>query len=314
MKGALLVGINEYPGNLALHGCVNDAVALSKMLSSNGNGSRNFHCDIKKNVASRTELRVLIKKLFESDLDTALFYFSGHGALTERGGMIITPDFRPMDEGIGMDELLDAANRSKIKQKIIILDCCHAGALGIPNVAGNGHALLADGVTIFAAAGKTQSAMERNGHGLFTSLLLSALEGAAADIAGNITAGSIYAYIDRSLGFLEQRPHFKTNISRFQSLRNVVPRVEIQVLKNITDYFDLPDALFQLDKTYEFTNRKVAVPAHVEILGHLQQMRSVDLVEPVGEEHLYWAAQRNKSCRLTTLGKHYWKLIKEDKL
>jgi hypothetical protein len=157
--------------------------------------------------------------------------------------------------------------------------------------------------------------MERSGHGLFTSLLLSALEGGAADIAGNITVGGIYAYIDRSLGFLEQRPHFKTNISRFQSLRNVAPRISIQeVLKKITSYFTQPENLFPLDKTYEFTNETVAIPAHVKIFKNLQQMRSVGLVEPVGEDDLYWAAQHDKSCRLTTLGKHYWKLVNDDNI
>lgn len=36
---------------------------------------------------------------------------------------------------------------------------------------------------------------------------------------GDVTPGSIYAYIDRSLGGWEQRPVFKANIKRFVSLR-----------------------------------------------------------------------------------------------
>ena len=38
---------------------------------------------------------------------------------------------------------------------------------------------------------------------------------------GDVTPGSIYAYIDRSLGGWEQRPVFKANIKRFVSLRSL---------------------------------------------------------------------------------------------
>ncbi|MCC3403956.1 caspase family protein, partial [Eubacterium callanderi] len=38
---------------------------------------------------------------------------------------------------------------------------------------------------------------------------------------------------------------------------------------------------------------------------------SVGLIEPVDEEHMYFAAMNSKSCRLTPLGLHYWKLSKD---
>ena len=35
---------------------------------------------------------------------------------------------------------------------------------------------------------------------------------------------------------------------------------------------------------------------------------------PVGEEHMFFAAQNSKACGLTRLGKYYWRLVSERKL
>ena len=43
----------------------------------------------------------------------------------------------------------------------------------------------------------------------------------------------------------------------------------------------------------------------------LQLFESVGLIEPVGAEHMYFAAMENKSCKLTALGLHYWNLSKD---
>ena len=50
---------------------------------------------------------------------------------------------------------------------------------------------------------------------------------------------------------------------------------------------------------------------HVSIFKELQLFESVGLVEPVGTEHMYFAAMENKSCKLTALGLHYWRLSKD---
>jgi len=43
-------------------------------------------------------------------------------------------------------------------------------------------------------------------------------------------------------------------------------------------------------------------------------MARIGLVEPVGAEHMYFAAIESKSCALTAVGRHYWNLIKNDLL
>ena len=187
MKGALLVGIDAYPGSARLHASVNDAVEMGSLLETNEDGSKNFFVEVKRDVQTRAELRAMIIKLFKADLNTALFYFAGHGCINERGGFFVTPDFKNYDEGISMDEVLNIVNQSKIREKIVIIDCCHAGALGTPVIIGGTVSHLGEGVTILTATRNSESALEEKGHGVFTSLLLSALEGGAADIAGNIT-------------------------------------------------------------------------------------------------------------------------------
>jgi hypothetical protein len=312
MKGALVVGIDSYPGAGQLHGCVNDAVELASVLSSHEDGSRNFQVELQKNVLTKASLRAMISRLFQADLHTAVFSFSGHGSINERGGFIITPDTRKYDEGIAMDELLAIVNQSPIKDKIIILDCCHAGAMGTPVITGNAAAHIGEGVVILAAARSAEGAMEVNGQGVFTNLLLAALRGGAADITGRITAAGIYSCMDESLGFMEQRPQFRANINRFIVLRNVEPELPLAVLKKITTYFTTTEQLLAMDPSYEATRTEVAIPERVTILKHLQKMNRVRLVVPVGEEHLYDAAIHSKACKLTALGKHYWNLVKKN--
>jgi hypothetical protein len=315
MKGALIVGINEYPDPAALNGCVNDATALATLLRNNGDGSTNFSVKLKVNVKTRAELRASIIKLFQSEVDTALFYFSGHGCLTDRGGFIVTPDFRNYDEGISMDEIINIVNQSTIKIKIVIIDCCHSGAFAAPVIIGSKACILGEGVTILTACGQSEQAMEGKNHGIFTALLLSALQGAAKDIAGNITPAGVYGFIDRALGFWQQRPQFKTNVNRFSVLRTVSPFAQAgQVLKKITEYFETPETIYPLNPAYEYTNVAVADPRLVSIFKVLQQLEKIGLIEPVDADHMYWAAQNSTSCRLTQLGKYYWKLIKEEKI
>ena len=62
------------------------------------------------------------------------------------------------------------ANESKAKNKMIILDSCHAGIVA-SSLINNDFAQISEGMTILTACGKTQYATERNGHGVFTSLL-----------------------------------------------------------------------------------------------------------------------------------------------
>ena len=99
-----------------------------------------------------------------------------------------------------MDDILKLANLSKARDKVIILDCCHSDALGSPALSGGNVAQLSEGLSVLTASRSSESAIEINDCGVFTALVVNALQGGAADIRGHITPGSIYAYVDQALG------------------------------------------------------------------------------------------------------------------
>jgi len=150
MKKALIVGINDYPSS-PLNGCVNDANSLGAILESNGDGSPNFGVRMitcPSTDITRSVLREAIEQLFEGDSDIALLYFSGHGYIKSTGGYLVTTDAKKYDEGMSMDDVLSLANQSKAKNKVILLDCCHSGAMGTPSLSGSSTAQLSEGMSV----------------------------------------------------------------------------------------------------------------------------------------------------------------------
>lgn len=322
MRKALVVGINDYP-RCPLSGCINDARNISDILNKHGDGKKNFDIVLKENVKTKGELLEYIDLLFRGNPEVALFYFSGHGYVDELGGYIVTPDYSSHDMGVSMNDILSYANGSKAENKIVILDCCHAGAMGNIKSTDKKESIVGNGVTILTSSKDDETSMEIGGSGVFTTLLLEALNGGAANIQGNITPGSVYAFIDQALGAWEQRPMFKTNIQKFISLRNVTPKVELDDIKILLECFKSPLNEMKLDPSYEFTNsleashevvKPYATKGNVQIFKKLQKLESVGLVEPVGAEHMYFAAMKSKGCRLTMLGQYYWKLLSEDRI
>ena len=203
-----------------------------------------------EDVQTSDEVLQNITELFHDDAEVALLYFSGHGYVNTTGAEIVTPNEVAHSgmyyKGVQMKDIMEVVHGSKVKNKIIILDCCHSGQIGKFNPTGTG-SVLDEGVSILTACREDESACEAGGHGLFTELLCSALQGGAADFNGNITMGSIYAYIDRSFGEWEQRPVFKTNVSAFVSLKKVEPKVPLSVFRELPNLFSTADEVHKLD-------------------------------------------------------------------
>ena len=315
MRKALVIGINAYPSS-PLTGCVNDATSIATLLETHGDGSPNFGVRLMTCPATnitRPVLREAIEQLFAGESDMALLFFAGHGYIKSTGGYLVTVDAKKYDEGVSMDEVLVFANQSKAKNKVVMLDCCHSGAMGSPTVGNVSLAQLSEGLSVLTASRDSESSLEKNGSGVFTSLLSDALQGGAADIRGNITPGSLYAYVDEALGAWDQRPIFKTNVSNFAALRKLPPKVPFEILRSITQYFATPDSEHDLDPSYEDTHAS-ANSTNVKKFKDLQKLQSVGLVVPVDAEFMYFAAINSKSCRLTALGYQYWRLVNEKKL
>ena len=212
-----------------------------------------------------------------------------------------------------MTDLITIANQSPARERIIILDCCHSGAMGQLPAVNNDMALLKEGVSILSACRESEGAVEDVEGGLFTSLICDALDGGAADVCGKVTVAGIYAYVDEALGGWDQRPLFKIHVSKLVPLRNCSPAVSPEILRKLPEYFKRSADEHPLDPSYEPT-AEPHNPDHEKIFGHLQSMRAARLITPVGEEHLYFAAMNSKSCRLTALGAHYWRLANHGKI
>ena len=318
MRKALIVGIDNYNEVDDLQGCVNDACDVANVLSRNADGSLNF--DIKKmlstsenNIVTKKDLEESIIELFSGEDELALFYFSGHGYTENNSGYIIPSDIQlPGRNGIKMDDIMQWCNNSRVKNKVLIFDCCHAGAAGDDKYF-NCNSIIGEGVSVLSACKKGQYALEKNGHGVFTSLLVDALNGSGANILGQITPGSVYAHIDQSLGAWSQRPVFKTNVEQFVSLRQSYPSIAMEDLRQITSIFENPHEELQLDATFEPTS-ECPDNENTKKFALLQKMVKVNLVVPVDEQHMYYAAMNSKSCKLTALGVHYWQLVKKGRI
>lgn len=324
MRKALVVGINYYEHGSALYGCVDDAHAVKAILERHGDATRNFDTMLLTGTGptdqvTRAQLKDSIEELFDDDNEVALFYFAGHGHTEAAGGYILASDSKRGDEGVSLSDMLVFANKSRARNKVIVLDSCHSGIAGSPpNTEEN--ALLSEGLTILTASTKDQYATEQDGRGLFTTLLVDALGGAAANLIGEISPGSVYAHIDQSLGSWEQRPVFKTNVKTFVSLRKIPPHIELEDLRRITEFFASPGDEFPLDPTYEpeMQGRSPGMPdpisEHTEIFAVLQRYNRLNLLIPVDAPHMWHAAMECRSCKLTVLGEHYWRLAERGRI
>ena len=326
MKKALLIGINDYPRGYELTGCIEDIESVKAVIERHGDGMPNFGVKMMPNVRTSEEALSAIRHLFAGDGDAALLYFSGHGFMNSTGAEIVMPQNIDTSglyyTGIQMSTIMKIVNQSKVRNKIVILDCCHSGDMGKYNLE-DAPSELKTGVSILAACREDEVAMEAGGHGLFTELLCSALNGGAADFCGNITIGSVYAYIDRSFGPWDQRPVFKTNVTEFAPLRMVAPQVPIQVIRELTTLFDEPNHKLPLDPSFEDSNdptikHEIVVPyanaENVKKFKSLQKLQSIGFVEPIGEQFMYYAAMHSTGCKLTELGKYYWRLVNEGRI
>ena len=323
-RKALVVGIDEYASS-PLYGCVADANAVAEVLGKNGDGSPNFSIHLERNVECPFELKRMIEDCFSGDPEIALLYFAGHGGRCDvtKNGFILSGKGYPGGQ-LSLDEILAIANSSKAKNRVILLDSCNSGCMGTPGVLGGTSCLLGEGLTILSACCSNECAEELNGCGTFTSLLVDALNGGAADVMGHVTPGGVYAYIDKALGPWDQRPVFRTNVNSFISLRKVVSQVPDSVLRQLPSLFDAPGAQLSLDPSFEPTNspdweehrivEPYATRDNMEKFKILQQLEGIGLVRPVGAEHMYFAAMESKSCELTALGKQYWRLADTGKI
>lgn len=324
-RKALVVGINDYDNFGSLRYAESDARAIARRLAIHGDEGERRNFDVKRMLHSetpvrRTTLRVAIQELFANSkgLDLA-FYFAGHGLVSETGGYLVTADGVTDDYGITMDELYSAAQRSPANSVLIMLDCCHAGAAGdVSCITGEiPWALLRENLTIIAASLPMQTAAESSEGGLFSAALRDALDGAAADIWGDISLASVYTVIERRFSLWQQRSVAKSYVSRPIVLRRVRARLSQKELGRLTSLFPTAEYKYPLtpdhdpERDVNEKSRTPEVPDKVEIGRIFKRYRDAGLVQAtVPGEDFYYVAQRSHTVELTLFGREYWRLVK----
>lgn len=325
MRRALVVGVDYYQGGSSLFGCVNDSHAVKAMLDKHADASFNFHVEHLTGTGptdpvNRRELRESIVELFKGKGEVAVLYFAGHGHIESTGGYICSSDCLDGNDGIPLAEIVTLANKSAFTNRVMILDSCHSGVAG-GSALQHSAAEIEEGVTILTASTAEQYATEDNDAGVFTTLLVDALGGAASNLVGDITPGGVYAHVDQSMGGWGQRPVFKTNVQSFVSLRRVRPPIEIAELRRIVEFFPIPGHQFQLDPSFEperpgthpqpLLDVCAPDPVNTAKFAILQKYKSNGLVVP-DAEHMWHAAMGSKTVRLTALGEHYRRLAEKE--
>ncbi|HZZ28871.1 MAG TPA: SUMF1/EgtB/PvdO family nonheme iron enzyme [Pirellulales bacterium] len=152
--------------------------------------------------------------------DTALLFFAGHGMIGEDGSGYVMPlDWshdNPKLTAVRINELRDALRDCHATQKLLILDCCHAGSgersnnnqAFAPSIEGAGPALHGEGLITLASCmyNETSKEFPAQKHGLFTYYLTKGLEG-AADLNGDhiILSSELYDYLCDTVSLAAQR-------------------------------------------------------------------------------------------------------------
>jgi len=154
---------------------------------------------------------------------TVFVYFAGHGTVdpSDKSFYFVSYDTALSDlaaTAVPLTAIRDCFDKSASQRAFLWLDFCHSGGilarrLGTPPLDEQQvlqrtlEVLQGKGKFIVAACTPEQEAYESGtvGHGLFTHALLRGLQG-DAKVDGEVTANSLYDYIDRTMGSARQRP------------------------------------------------------------------------------------------------------------
>lgn len=222
---ALVVGVSDYPAPiLKLPAVANDVREMAKLLAS------------KNGVFTKTSVRVLTDKQADrqSILDglhhafagasadeTVFVYLAGHGSVESGGYYFVAHDTNASSiskTGVPLTEIKSLFENTKSTRAFLWLDFCHSGGIlarglvadDLPTIKRALGVVHGQGKVIVAACTSSQSAYESStiGHGLFTDALLRGLQGDAKSAQGEVTALSLYEFIDHQVANPKQQPVF----------------------------------------------------------------------------------------------------------
>jgi len=202
---AIVIGINDYEKWPGLEFAVADADAVKNTLQKTGFNDITIIMD--KEATQRRIRSELFHNLPEkvNRNDRVLFYFAGHGQTEDlpgggKKGYIIPVDAETdsyASTAVSMEQIRSLSSRIAAKHIFYVMDCCYSGlglnrSTGIwPGISDYLRKVAAMRVVqIITAGGQGEQVQEIEGHGLFTSYFLKAVEGAADLDKDNVVTGT----------------------------------------------------------------------------------------------------------------------------
>ncbi|MEL7341009.1 MAG: caspase family protein, partial [Bacteroidota bacterium] len=170
-----------------------------------------------------------------------------------------------------------------------------------------GHTQIRKGLAILSASSKSQTSDMVNNRSLLTEAICHGLDGQAADLVGKVSIESLYRNADQYLTMANQRPQYASFLDQGMTLRKCKPTISPQIMRKIAELFRHTDTI-DLSPAYEPDAKPEDLEKQADF-AILQKLAKASLVEPIGEEHMYYAAIKSKSCGLTPFGKYYRDLV-----
>lgn len=226
-RRAVLVGVSETTSaDFGLLSSVDsDLREMKRVLEAHHDGSENF--EVSKLVDSeRFDLSKgdLLRKI-EVELEDAdqhfLFYFSGHGVVTNFGLQLIMPQSdHEFDSGVYFDVLLRRFNLVDEDTEItIILDCCFSGAAGDDEVMSEKvlrrFTSLRDGMTILASS--RRDLKSRAGDDSLSDFTQAVVDVLGDEHRNRVDVLDIYKQTREAV--IRQGPALRTSGSRYPAIR-----------------------------------------------------------------------------------------------
>ena len=227
-KWTVVIGVNKYldPAIPSLKFCVADARCMAETLVKHSGYSEERVLVIADDQREdhlqplgfnlREQINLWLRNPGRGD--TLLVFFSGHGFLDNEGQGFLAPKDCKREKlgltGFRTDDLRDMLVQCDATQKVLILDCCHAGGGKGTDSGGASSAELgaafeqARGLITLASCQQEEQSQEweENRQGLFTYFVTKGLEGAANyDGNGVVDSDELYRYTADNVPVIAQR-------------------------------------------------------------------------------------------------------------